>query len=226
MTHRNLITVSVITGILIFDIFVYNHSLNCDNSSLPRCFPTGEIYPFKDSNGNIKYDSVYHRISNFKLTDQNANTLTNDSLKDKVHVANFFFCSCRSICPRMTNYMLLVQKEFRNDKRVALLSYTVDPEHDSVAALKKYAEENHIDGRQWHLLTGTRNELYDLSKNSYFLSVGSAGPDNFEHSEKFVLVDADMIIRGYYNGTDSVEVEKLKSDIRTLLIQRPAKTLL
>jgi protein SCO1/2 len=117
----------------------------------------------------------------------------------------------------MTNYLLLLQNEFKNDGRIAFLSHTVDPENDSVPVLKEYEQQNNIDGHQWHLLTGSRKELYDLSKNSYFLGVESDNPDNFEHSEKFVLVDTDKVIRGYYNGTDSLEVEKLKRDIKTLL---------
>jgi protein SCO1/2 len=216
--RKNSIGVTIVTVILFFDVLVYKYqAVSCSNATLPRCYPTGEIFPFKDSNGNIKYDSVYHTISNFKLIDQNADVITNDSLKGKIYVANFFFCTCTSICPRMTNYLLLLQNEFKNDGRIIFLSHTVDPENDSVPALKAYEQQNNIDGRQWHLLTGSRKELYDLSRNSYFLGVESDSPENFEHSEQFVLVDTRRIIRGYYNGTDSLEVEKLKGDIKILL---------
>jgi len=218
MSRRNYIGITIVIVILLFDVLLYKYQgVNCSNVMLPRCYPTGEIFPFKDSNGNIKYDSVYHSISNFKLVDQNANIITNDSLNGKIYIANFFFCACRSICPRMTNYLLLLQNEFKNDRRISFLSHTVDPENDSVSVLKEYEQQNNIDGRQWHLLTGSRKELYNLSKNSYYLGVESDSPDNFEHSEKFVLVDTRRIIRGYYNGTDSLEVEKLKNDIKILL---------
>jgi protein SCO1/2 len=175
------------------------------------------MFPYKDAYGNIKYDSVYHTIADFKLVDQNANIVTNHSLKDKIYVANFFFCACGTICPRMTKYMHRLQDQFKNDNRVEFLSHTVDPEHDSIAVLKKYEERNNIDGKKWHLLTGLRQELYDLSKRSYYLGVANDSPDDFEHSEKFVLVDNHRIIRGYYDGTDSVEVDKLKKDIKILL---------
>ena len=184
---------------------------------LPRCFPTGEVFPYKDDYGNIKYDSVYHTIADFKLTDQNGNIFTNLQLKEKIYVANFFFCRCPSICPRMTNYILLLQDEFKDENGIAFLSHTVDPEHDSVSALKQYEIHNHINGNKWHLLTGTRNELYALSKRSYYQGVANDSPDEFEHSEKLVLVDNHRIIRGFYDGTDSAEVEKLKHDIKILL---------
>jgi protein SCO1 len=218
MWSRNQIGVTVVSVILLLDVFIYkNQKANCANGILPRCYPTGEIYPCKDSKGRIKYDSVYHTISNFKLTDQNGNIITNDSLNGKIYVANFFFCSCRSICPKMTNYMHLLQNAFHADNRIEFLSHTVDPENDSVPVLRQYAEQHNIDGNQWHLLTGSRKELYDLSKTSYYLGAASDSPDNFEHSEKFVLVDNNRIIRGYYNGTDSLEVVKLKNDISYLL---------
>jgi protein SCO1/2 len=137
MWSRNKIGVAVVSVILLTDVFIYkNQNANCANSILPRCYPTREIYPFKDSNGKIKYDSVLHTISNFKLIDQNRNIITNDSLKGKIYVANFFFSSCRSICPGMTNYMHLLQNEFHTDDRIEFLSHTVDPENDSIPVLK------------------------------------------------------------------------------------------
>ena len=203
--------------IIAIEIFIYQKQELSKSERLPRCFPTGEMFPYKDAYGRIKYDSVYHTIADFKLTDQNGNMITNHSLKDKIYIANFFFCTCKTICPRMANYMLRLQGEFKNDDRVEFLSHTVDPEHDSIPVLKEYEERNNIDGNKWHLLTGSRQELYDLSKRSYYLGVANDSPDNFEHSEKFVLVDNHRIIRGYYDGTDSVEVAKLKGDLKILL---------
>lgn len=217
MEKRKVVLIAVVIAIAIVDVLLFNLDANCRKSILPRCFPTGELYPYKDSYGRMKYDSVYHTISNFKLRDQNAAIITNDSLKGKIYVANFFFCTCTSICPRMTNYMHVLQNEFISEGRIEFLSHTVDPENDSIPVLKQYAEQNQINDRKWHLLTGSRKDLYDLSKNSYYLGVESDSPDEFEHSEKFVLVDSHRVIRGYYNGTDSLEVEKLKKDIQILL---------
>ncbi len=184
---------------------------------LPRWFATGEIKPYKDFKGKTKYDSVYHTIADFKLTDQNGNIITNDSLKQRIYVANFFFCSCVTICPKMMHQLYRVQEEFKNVKWIEILSHTVDPEHDSVPQLKKYADRFKIDGTKWHLLTGSRQALYDLSLKSYFLAAQADGPETFDHSEKLVLVDNHRIIRGYYDGTDSVAVDKLKKDIVILL---------
>ncbi|MEO8406174.1 MAG: SCO family protein, partial [Chitinophagaceae bacterium] len=185
----------------------------------PRCFATGEIFPFKDADGHILYDSVYHTIADFKLTDQNSKLITNQDIKGKVYVANFFFCRCPSICPKMTNYLLLLQDEFKDENGVAFLSHTVDPEDDSIPVLKEYEQRYHIDGNKWHLLTGTRQEIYDLSKRSYYLGVANDSPDEFQHSEKLVLVDTHRIIRGFYDGTNKEEVNKLKHDITLLLTE-------
>jgi protein SCO1/2 len=184
---------------------------------LPRCYPTGDVFPYKDANGNVTYDSLYHRIADFTLTDQNGKTFTNNLLKGKIYVASFFFATCPSICPKMTSQMLRLQEAFKTDTGVEFLSHTVNPEHDSVTVLKGYEQHNNIDGKRWHLLTGSREALYDLSKQSYYLGVENDSPDNFQHSEKFVLVDNHRVIRGFYNGTDSKAVDKLKEDIKRLL---------
>jgi len=226
MWNRNRIGIAAILVMFLWDVFVIRYQkASCATGMLPRCYPTGETYPYRDAQGRTQYDSIYHTIAPFKLTDQNGHIYTSDSLKGKIYVANFFFCNCKSICPKMTNYMLFLQKEFKGNENVRFLSHTVDPENDSVPVLKRYAQQYNIEERQWHLLTGSRSELYDLSKHSYYLGVASDNPDYFEHSEKFVLVDANGIIRGYYNGTDSIDVEKLKNDIKTILNNNKNKML-
>ena len=197
--------------------YIYQMQEGKRSETLPKCFATGEMFPFKDSYGRIVYDSVYHTISDFKLTDQQGNIITNQLLKDKIYVANFFFSRCPSICPKMTNSILLLQDEFKDESDIMFISHTVDPEHDSVSVLRKYAVENNIDINQWRLLTGSRQELYELSKKSYYLGVVNDSPDNFLHSEKLVLIDNHRIIRGYYDGTENLETEKLKQDISVLL---------
>jgi len=117
----------------------------------------------------------------------------------------------------MAHQLYRVQEEFKNVKWVEILSHTVDPEHDSAQQLKKYADRFHVDGTKWHLLTGSRQALYDLSLKSYYLAAQADGPETFDHSEKLVLVDNHRVIRGYYDGVDSVSVDKLKKDIVILL---------
>jgi protein SCO1/2 len=218
MNRRIYVAIAAVLAIAFFEFYMRTQ-VDLSGYKLPKCYPTGEMFPYKDAYGNIKYDSVYHTIADFKLTDQNGKLFTNSLLKDKIYVANFFFVTCPSICPRMTNLMLNLQNEFKNDSTVAFLSHTVDPEHDSVSVLKSYELQNKIDGTQWHLLTGSREELFNLSKKSYYLGVANDSPDNFEHSEKFVLVDNHRIIRGYYDGTDSTEVARLALDIKILLTE-------
>ena len=184
---------------------------------LPRWYPTGEVKPYKDFKGKTKYDSVYHKIADFKLTNQNGKIVTNDSFKDRIYVADFMFCSCPTICPQLTKNMYGIQEEFKNVKWIKLLSYTVDPAHDSVARLKTYAEKFHVDDSKWDFVTGSWDEIRDLGMKSYFLSIQQDGPESFDHSEKFVLVDNHRIIRGYYDGLDSMEIKRLKKDIVILL---------
>lgn len=215
--NKTVIGIGVMVITIISMLYIYKIQETKLSEKLPRCFPTGEMFPFKDGNGNIKYDSVYHTIADFKLTDQNGNIITNQSLKGKIYVANFFFCRCGSICPKMTNNILLLQDEFKDENSIAFLSHTVNPENDSVKVLKEYERRNHINGNKWHLLTGSRQELYDLSKRSYYLGVANDSPDEFEHSEKLVLVDNHRIIRGFYDGTEKAEVDKLKKNIKILL---------
>jgi protein SCO1/2 len=218
MNKRIYVAIAGVLAIVFFEVYMRTQ-VNLSAVTLPKCFPTGEMFPYKDANGNIKYDSVYHAIADFKLTNQNGETFTNNLLKDKIYVANFFFATCPTICPKMTSQMLTLQEEFSGNSHVAFLSHTINPEHDSVAVLKEYEVRNKINGKQWHLLTGPRKELYDLSKQSYYLGVQNDSPDNFQHSEKLVLVDNHRVIRGYYNGTDNREVNKLKQDIKTLLAE-------
>jgi protein SCO1/2 len=186
---------------------------------LPKLF-----YPMiKDTsyikNGKTILDSVkvFHTIADFKLIDENGDTITNDSFKKKIYVANFFFCSCATICPKMTRNLLKVQEEYSRVKYVRLISHTVDPEHDSIAKLKAYMKKFGANEKKWSFVTGSRDELYNLCKNSYFLAVQADGPESFDHSEKLVLVDNHRIIRGVYDGTDSVSVGKLNHDIVSLL---------
>ncbi|MFM2225904.1 MAG: hypothetical protein RJA07_2106 [Bacteroidota bacterium] len=186
---------------------------------LPKLF-----YPMmKDTsyikNGKKIFDSVkvFHTIANFKLIDENGQIITNDSFKNKIYVANFFFCSCATICPKMTRNLLKIQEEYSRVKYVRIISHTVDPEHDSIQRLKAYMKKFGADERKWSFVTGDREQLYQLCKNSYFLAVQADGPETFDHSEKLVLVDNHRIIRGVYDGTDSISVNKLQHDIVSLL---------
>lgn len=159
-----------------------------------------------------------HRIANFSLTDQNGHIITQDDYRGKIYVANFFFTTCTNICPAMTWQMKRVQDAYADDLRVLLLSHSITPEIDSVAQLKRYALKKGVNDQKWHLVTGPRKQIYALARQSYFAatSQGDRGANDFIHTQNFVLVDPQKRIRGFYNGTDSKDVDRLIHDIKVL----------
>ncbi|MDC7999703.1 SCO family protein [Aequorivita todarodis] len=165
----------------------------------------------------LQYVKKYHTIADFSLTNQNGKTITQDDYKDKIYVADFFFTTCQTICPIMTDHMVEIQEKLKNDDEVMLLSHTVTPEIDSVAQLKKYALEKGVNDAKWNLVTGDKKEIYDLARKSYLAAKDIPYSDNdLVHTENFVLVDKKKRIRGFYDGTDSEAIEKLLEDIKIL----------
>lgn len=160
-----------------------------------------------------------HTIPAFSFMDQNGNLITEHTVQGKIYVANYFFTKCRSICPKMTNNMFLLQEVFKLDTSIILLSHSVTPETDSVTVLHRYALDNKVDAAKWHLLTGDKKEIYRLAKQQYFAgdTVGYYQSGNeFLHTENFILVDKHRRIRGVYNGTLPVEINRIKEDINLL----------
>lgn len=160
-----------------------------------------------------------HTIPAFSFIDQNGNLITEKTVQGKIYVANFFFTKCRSICPKMTSNMFQLQEVFKMDTSIILLSHSVTPETDSVSILRKYALDNKVEAAKWHLLTGDKKEIYRLAKQQYFAgdTVGYYQSGNeFLHTENFILVDKHRRIRGVYNGTLLVEIDRIKQDINLL----------
>jgi protein SCO1/2 len=159
-----------------------------------------------------------HRIGNFKLINQDGKIITMGNWEGKIVVANFFFTHCPVICPKMTNSLKKVNKIFENDQTVLINSFSVDPERDSAAQLKKYAGYFVINTGNWDLLTGDKKQIYKLARNSFMVVAtdGDGGPEDFIHSEKLVLVDKQKRIRGYYDGSSNKETEQLITDIKKL----------
>ena len=163
--------------------------------------------------------STIHQIPNFSFTNQDNQTVTEKTVDGKIYVANFIFTRCGSICPKMTANMGILQKKFKEDKDVIFLSHSVTPEMDSVAALRRYANQKGIISGKWHLLTGNKDEIYRLAKQQYFAgdSLGYYQTGNeFLHTENFILVDKHRRIRGVYNGTLPIEMDRLIDDIGNL----------
>jgi protein SCO1/2 len=166
----------------------------------------------------VQYISKYHTIGNFSFINQNGKTITQKNYDGKIYVADFFFTTCGSICPKMTSNMEDVQKAFLNNPKVMLLSHTVTPEIDSVPVLKKYAVSKGIDDSKWNLVTGDKKEIYSLARKSY-LAVKLGKPEelyDMVHTENFVLVDTRKRVRGFYDGTKKEEIKRLIDDINWL----------
>ncbi|MCA6438439.1 MAG: SCO family protein, partial [Chitinophagaceae bacterium] len=158
-------------------------------------------------------------IAAFSFTDQHNQIINNQSINNKIHVANFIFTSCGSICPKMTNNLKLVDSAFANDKDVVLLSYSVTPWIDSVPRLKLFANNYKITNPNWHLLTGDKSSIYTLARKSYFAEEDlgfTKDSTEFLHTEHTMLVDRNGRIRGIYNGTLQLEIEQLIKDIQLL----------
>ncbi len=174
-----------------------------------------------------KVDTLYHTVGDFTLTDQMGQdfNLYRDT-KDKVVVAHLFFCNCRTICPKLTQHAENLQYAYRKrDSLLRILSITVDPANDSVAALRAYAQKRHANHDMWYFLTGDKKEIYRIAREELFLdsSDGDGGDDDFVHSEYFVLLDFNKHIRGYYNGLDSMELKRLKDDIALIPLEKDPK---
>ena len=168
---------------------------------------------------SLKGQAGEHHILDFTLMDQKGALVSLADVKDRIVVADFFFTTCPTICPKMTKQMVRVQEAFADEDRLMLLSHSVTPEMDSVPVLAAYAELHGANYAQWRFLTGDRKQIYDLARKSYFavLDEGDGGPDDFVHTENFVLVDPQRRLRGFYDGTSTTDVDRLIGDIRKLL---------
>ena len=167
---------------------------------------------------DLRYVKKYHRISDFSLLNQNGNNVTQEDYKNKIYVADFFFTTCPDICPIMTGNMLYLQENLK-DTNVMLASFSVTPKIDTVEVLKEYSSLKGVDDSRWNLMTGDKKQIYDLARKSYL--VAKAIPDvknhGMIHTENFVLVDRDKRIRGYYDGTNIEDMDKLLDDIQILI---------
>lgn len=166
----------------------------------------------------VQYVSKYHTIADFSFTNQNGKTITQKDYEGKIYVADFFFTTCGTICPKMTTNLAEVQKAIINNPKVMLLSHTVFPEVDTVEALKAYATKNGVDDRKWNLVTGDKKEIYTMARKSY-LAVKLGKPSqlyDMVHTENFVLVDAKKRVRGFYDGTKEEDIKRLIEDINFL----------
>ncbi|AWX44769.1 hypothetical protein HME9304_01772 [Flagellimonas maritima] len=196
-------------------IYLFYNALQPEKT-LPVYQPSMVSQELVDS--TLHYKKKYHTISDFKLINQNGNVITQKDYEDKIYVADFFFTTCPTICPIMTKNMAQIQNSILDDTDVLLLSHSVTPAIDSVAQLKKYANEKGVIDSKWNLVTGDKKQIYQLARKSYLAvkTDGDGGPYDMIHTENFILVDKEKRIRGFYDGTNTKEIEKLLKDLEIL----------
>ena len=205
---------------LLFHLFLTFITFSCGTSSesLPY-YNSPDFTPIWLSTMDSVKQQITHSVKPFSFYNQDGNIINNSTVKGKIHVANFFFTSCPSICPKMTLEFQTIQAAFVNDPNVLLLSYSVTPWLDSIARLKEYAQNNAVISNKWHLLTGEKSAIYTLARQSYFAEEGTGftkDSTEFLHTEHFILVDQNGRLRGIYNGTLALETERLIADIKLL----------
>ncbi|WP_223154610.1 SCO family protein [Aestuariibaculum sediminum] len=168
---------------------------------------------------NLQNTNKNHTVSDFKLINQSGKIITQEDYKDKIYVVDFFFTGCPSICPIMTDNMVKIQNKFLNIEDVMLLSISVTPEIDSISVLKKYAHTKGVINTKWHITTGNKKHIYTLARKSYFAVVeqGDGGLQDFIHTPNFILVDKKKQIRGIYDGTNELDIDRLEKDLLILI---------
>ena len=167
---------------------------------------------------SVKHIQKNHTIANFSLTNQNGETITNNSYKDKIYIADFFFTRCQTICIAMAYNMSELQEFYKDDNDIMFLSHSVTPVMDSVPVLKEYADKKGVIDGKWNVTTGPKKHIYELARKSYFAVIdeGNGDENDWIHTEQFVLVDKDRRIRGYYDGTEKEDMKKVMADIALL----------
>lgn len=185
------------------------------------CAPKRAPMPVFGERRVVGSDIVYHTIAPFQFVDQDSTPVTNATVAGKVYVADFFFTSCRTICPVMKTQMLRVYHATEGMDDVLLLSHTIDPEYDTVALLRDFAARLGVESKRWRFVTGAKDSIYKIAQTSYFATAmeDQSEPDGFIHSGLFLLLDRQQRIRGKYDGTREEEVNKLIADIKYLRAQ-------
>ncbi len=210
-----------LVGVLVLAISVAYYTMTDKQEKLPVIQPIDVEAEMVDP--SMLRVGFGHKIGSFSMLNQDGKTITLDEVKGKVHVAEYFFTHCQSICPVMNVQMQRVHKRFKANDDLKILSFTVDPVNDTVQRMKWYANKHNATSGNWHFLTGEKEDLYHLARTSYFVlkpaearNLGDAGSD-FIHTNNFVLVDQKLRIRGYYDGTNPKEVDQMMHDIELLL---------
>lgn len=188
---------------------------------LVSCTSKNEKLPIFGEHEYNGKDTIYHTIAPFQFVDQDSATITNVTFKDKIYVADFFFTSCRTICPIMKSQMLRVYEAIKDMNDVLILSHTIDPEYDTVALLHDFADRLGVESKRWHFVTGVKDSIFKIAQTSYFATAleDKTEPDGYIHSGAFLLIDKLGRIRGKYDGTKEEDVNRLIADIKRLRLE-------
>jgi protein SCO1/2 len=213
--------------VIVISVFVFfacraDHNASESNAEIEPDIASLPYYNSPDftPHWNVESPDTFHAIAPFNFINQNGSSITEKTFEDKIYLVNFFFTACGSICPKMMRNMETVQDHFAENEDVLLVSHTVMPSMDSVATLKKYESNFNVIENKWHFVTGVKSELYNLARTSYFVEEEpgyTKDSTEFLHTEHFVLVDKNKHLRGIYNGTVELEMERVIEDIDLLL---------
>ena len=194
------------------------------------CSPSKEKLPIlgnreaitKTVNGKQVTDTLYHQIPDFEFINQDSVKVTQKDFAGKIYVADFFFTTCPTICPKMKTQMLRIFKKFKDNPKVAILSHSIDPRHDTPAVLKEFSKNLGIQNSMWQMVTGDKAKIYEIGQKSYMVSATDdpTQPGGIVHSGAFILVDKNRHIRGIYDGTEPEKVDKLMADMEILLSEQ------
>ena len=219
---KRVFAVTLITLVAI--MIAYSYNLKKPVKELPIYNPIDVKAEMVDT--SLLRKGYGHKIGNFSFLNQNGQIVSNKTVKGKVYVVEYFFTTCGTICPKMNNEMQRVQKAYSQNSKFAILSFTVNPEIDTLEQMKRYADAHNANTNQWYFLTGDKKDLYHLARTSFFVlkpaeaqNLGDAGSD-FIHTNNFVLIDQLGRIRGYYDGTSPKKVDELISDIQLVLNEK------
>ncbi|MBC3757649.1 SCO family protein [Hyunsoonleella sp. SJ7] len=201
-------------------LFLISCFFSCKNQSKEAVSVEITKLPyFNSADFTPQWDTPKHKIPEFSFVNQNGVKVTNQTYEGKIYIADFFFTSCPGICPKLTKNMADIQDAYKDEKDIMLLSHTVMPWRDSIPLLKEYAEKHQVNVDKWHLVTGDKDQLYNIARTGYFADedfTKTQDENNFIHTENFILVDKQGYIRGVYNGTLPIDVERLKRHLEIL----------
>ncbi len=214
ITRNNWIT--FILTILACALIYFYYTTTLSNKILPIYNPSNFNPELVDK--SLQKSTQNHTVSDFNLINQNGETITQEDYKNKIYIADFFFTRCGTICPIMANNMAILQKEFLKNNDIMFLSLSVTPEIDNATVLREYANNKGVIDSKWNVTTGNKKHIYQLARKSYFAVVeqGDGGLQDFIHTPSFILVDKLKQIRGIYDGTNDMEIQRIIEDINIL----------